>query len=299
MEFRNLHTFLRVAEIGNFTKAAEELGYAQSTVTTQIQQLESELGISLFDRIGKKAMLTMYGQQLIVYANRILQNVEEIQQFGRTSPADIQGSIRIGIVESLLTTLLLVIERFRNQYPKVFIQVRLGVTEDLLNMLRHNEVDLVYTMGDMWDTKDCECAASHKECAVFFCALNNPLSHKKSIRLNEILDQPLILTGPKTFLYRQLNRLALEAGKTIAPSIQTDSAKVIIDMVERDMGVSLLPEYMVLRPPISRYYQFSILPVENFPLEFYTRIFYHKNKWQTVQMSSFIDFTKQHWHHFD
>ena len=73
MEFRNILTFLRAAELHSFTRAAEEMGYAQSTVTFHIQQLEAEIGVSLFDRIGKKVSLTPAGEQLVTYANQMLQ----------------------------------------------------------------------------------------------------------------------------------------------------------------------------------------------------------------------------------
>ncbi len=69
MELRNIKSFIKVAEFENFSKAAEMLGYAQSTITTQIQLLEDELGVSLFDRIGKKVFLSEKGRQFLAYAN--------------------------------------------------------------------------------------------------------------------------------------------------------------------------------------------------------------------------------------
>ena len=71
MELRNIKSFIKVAEFENFSKAAETLGYAQSTITTQIQLLEDELGASLFDRIGKKVFLSEKGRQFLAYANRM------------------------------------------------------------------------------------------------------------------------------------------------------------------------------------------------------------------------------------
>ncbi|MFR1801691.1 MAG: LysR family transcriptional regulator, partial [Faecalispora jeddahensis] len=68
MELRNVATFLRVAECESFTKAAEQLGYVQSTVTIQIQQLEAEICVPLFDRLGKHVSLTSSGQEFMVYA---------------------------------------------------------------------------------------------------------------------------------------------------------------------------------------------------------------------------------------
>jgi len=69
MEFRNIATFLRVAATRNFSRAAEQLGYSQSTVTIQMQQLEKELGTQLFERIGKQVSLTERGEAFIHHAN--------------------------------------------------------------------------------------------------------------------------------------------------------------------------------------------------------------------------------------
>ena len=68
MELRNVKTFIKIAEIGNFSRAASDLGYAQSTVTMQIQTLERELGVSLFERNGKSAVLSAAGKEFLDYA---------------------------------------------------------------------------------------------------------------------------------------------------------------------------------------------------------------------------------------
>ena len=72
MELRLLTTFLKVAQLQSFSKAAESLGYSQSAVTVQVQQLENELGVRLFDRIGKTVSITHYGQEFIPYARRVV-----------------------------------------------------------------------------------------------------------------------------------------------------------------------------------------------------------------------------------
>ena len=97
MEFRNLQSFLWVAELGSFTSAANELGYAQSTVTTHIQQLETELGVSLFEHVGRKVFLTIYGKQLIPYVHQILQIQEQITSMHQTDSSQVKGMLRIGL----------------------------------------------------------------------------------------------------------------------------------------------------------------------------------------------------------
>ena len=99
MEFRNLYSFLKVHDLGSFSKAAEDLGYAQSTVTLHIQQLEDELGVPLFDRIGRKNSLTPYGTQLLDYARKILQLQEQVKFISRADRTKIGGTLRLGMVE--------------------------------------------------------------------------------------------------------------------------------------------------------------------------------------------------------
>ena len=99
MELRNIKSFIKVAEFENFSKAAEVLGYAQSTITLQIQQLEQELGVNLFDRIGKRVLLSEKGRAFLSYANDMVQlEAEAIETVSEnTTPT---GTLRIGTIES-------------------------------------------------------------------------------------------------------------------------------------------------------------------------------------------------------
>lgn len=72
MEFRQIQTFMQISQVKNFSKAAELLGYSQSAVTVQIRQLETELGVRLFDRTGKKVTLTPSGKEFWIHANKII-----------------------------------------------------------------------------------------------------------------------------------------------------------------------------------------------------------------------------------
>ena len=83
MELRNIITFLKIAELQSFTKAAKQLGYNQSTVTVQIKQLESELNICLFDRIGKSIRLTEKGTEFFEYANQLVEIAEKAKKIAK------------------------------------------------------------------------------------------------------------------------------------------------------------------------------------------------------------------------
>ena len=87
MEFRNINTFLKVAGTQNFSRAAQQLGYSQSAVTIQIRQLEEELQVQLFERIGKRVYLTEKGQEFVAYANEIMRVTERAKNFPAQSCA--------------------------------------------------------------------------------------------------------------------------------------------------------------------------------------------------------------------
>ena len=105
MEIRNIATFLKVAGTQNFSKAAEQLGYSQSAVTVQIQQLEKELDTQLFERIGKRVYLTEKGQEFVFYANEIMRVTNRALDFSKKNSVP-KGTLRIGGVESICTALL-------------------------------------------------------------------------------------------------------------------------------------------------------------------------------------------------
>ena len=294
MELRNLHSFLRVAELGNFTRAAEDLGYNQSTVTIQIHQLEEEVGAPLFERIGKKVLLTPYGQELIGYANQILCLEQQIRQIGSTDQQDIQGSIRIGIVESIMNSLLLsVIKEYQRRYPHIFVQIIPAVSPILFDLLRHNDVDIIFTLGTMANVKDCVRAASHEERAVFAAAPEHPLAQGQEVTVAEILDYPLILNGEHTFLQQELYKLAMQHGKEIISSIQSESSSIIVSLARQNLGIALQAEYLI-RSALEKQ-KLSILRVKDFSLPFYIHVFYHKNKWGTPQMLGLIQLVEEYW----
>ena len=95
MEVRNLVTFLKVTELKSFSRAAEALDYSQSAVTVQIQQLERELGVQLFDRIGKTVSITQYGKDFVSYARDVVSAIARASAFA-SSDSELSGTVRVG-----------------------------------------------------------------------------------------------------------------------------------------------------------------------------------------------------------
>lgn len=294
MEFRNLYSFLRVAELGSFTKAAAEMGYAQSTVTTQMKSLEAEMGFALFEHVGRRVTLTAYGRELIPYVNDILKLQEQMSLIHQTAPSEVRGTLRIGIVESILNSLLLSnIAEYRKRFPNVLIQIFPAVTKPLLEMLRKNEVDLIFAMGEQGTAADFVCAASHDERAVFVSAPEHPFAKMERVTLSQALCEPLILTGEITLLRQELEKAAVGIGVDLRPVIETQSSTIILSLVRQNLGLSFLPEHLVRSAYQSG--KVAVLKVTDYELPFRVHICYHKNKYLTPQMTGLISQIKEYW----
>ncbi|MFJ5771175.1 LysR family transcriptional regulator [Psychrobacillus sp. NPDC093180] len=290
MEFRNIITFLCVAEIGSFTGAANQLGYVQSTVTIQIKQLEEELGTVLFDRIGKRIELTANGKSFMHYANQLVNISEQAKLIGKR-PDKIEGSIRIGILESLLMWILSEkLPEYNKLLPLVKVQTRTSPADELFQMLKQNELDIVYFLGKKMHSTDFVCAWSEPVKIVFVSHPDNPFAHKKDVLLRELVDQPFILTENNGFYRNSLDEVAMQQGITIQPLFVIDNTSAIIKLLKKGLGISFLPEYAIKESIIKD--ELAIIDVKDCSIQFWSQLFYHKDKWLAPQMESFIELIK-------
>ena len=154
MDFREINTFIHVANQESFSKAADVLGYTQAAVSIQIKQLESELGTRLFDRIGKHISLTHQGKVFYQYALRITSEIEEAKDV-LSGSQNLNGTLRIGTIESICSSILPdILSRYHALHPAVEISIITDSPEALLDMMNKSCVDLVYFMDKrMYDPK--------------------------------------------------------------------------------------------------------------------------------------------------
>lgn len=291
MELRTIHTFIKVAGTQNFSKAAEQLGYSQSAVTIQIQQLERELGTPLFERIGKKVSLTEQGQAFISYANEIMKAADRARNFSKNAGTP-EGTLRIGTVESIGTALLPdLLLRYYQACPGVEVIVRTGKTEDLIDMVKSNEVDLIFSLYQKIYGTEWICPAEAKEEIVFVTAADNPLADGQRTDIRTLVETPFILTEMGATYRYELEKYLAELELQIAPILEIGNTETIIHLLERGIGSSFLPLYTVRKKMgqgcLSQIH--TTLP----EIHMYNQLLYHKNKWVTPQMQIFIDMAQE------
>ncbi|MCX6610869.1 MAG: LysR substrate-binding domain-containing protein [Acidobacteria bacterium] len=143
MEFQQLRYFLAVARTCSFVRAADQLGIAQPSLSQQIQKLERELGISLFDRLGRSLKLTAYGQSLQISAERILREAEEARTAIEGLKSEDAGELRVGVIPTVLPySLVKPLAEFQRRYPRIDLTLTEAMTDDLIELLRRGELDL-------------------------------------------------------------------------------------------------------------------------------------------------------------
>jgi len=289
MDLKHLKAFLVVSHTRNFTRAAEQLNYAQSNVTTQIQQLEEELDVKLFDRIGKSICLTPEGEKLIPYASKMLSLSTDIGHL-YTDTKD-SGRIVIGASESLsIYKLPYILNQYKQQFPDVDLFIKVIDTPDFIPALVNNEIDIALAIEPLVNDKSITRVFEKKEPVELYALPSHPLAQQKKVCPNDLIDMPLILTGPDC-CYRKLFERELLA-HNIEPKIilATGSVPVIKMSTLSGLGACVLPELVVHKELES-----GELIRLNYPVDcpIYAQLLHHKDKWISPSLHAFIQIASQ------
>lgn len=288
MDLQALNIFIQVAELNNFTKAGERLGYSQPTVSFQIKQLEAELGVKLFDRIGHTVSLTDEGRAALSYAQRIC-NMSNEMVTGAGKQYEVEGIVRLGMADSLCTPLIARrFHEFRKQYPKVALHIKTGDTNELFHLLDHNEVDIVCTLDSPIYNTNYKTVGDETVGVNLVVSKDNLLAKKEKISIEEFLEQPFFSTEQGISYNRILAEELAKKGLEIHPVLEMGSADLLCKLVEDNLGVAYLPDYVtdeaVKNGNIVR------VQVEDLHISVQKQILYRRDKWVTVQMKAFMNY---------
>lgn len=243
MDTQSTKTFVRIARLGSFTAAAEELHYAQSTVTMQMQRLEKELGYPLFERIGRKTQLTAEGREFLTYAERFLELAEGAQRIG-SDAKQMRGTLRVGILESLLFAKMLpILSEFRREFPNLEINLKIGQASELRSLLKQNKLDLIYVSGGICSDLSLRTCYRRKEELVFAADPAHPLALRNELDIKEIFEYPFIVTEPTGYCYGRLCEIAAEQEVSLRHSVELDSVLGICPLLCDRQSVAFLPKY--------------------------------------------------------
>ncbi len=291
MELRNLITFIHVVELGSFTKAAQQLGYSQSTVSFQIKQLEDELGCLLFERINHTINLTDKGHELVSYAHQIRTLTDDFKE-SIEEDKECSGHIHIvtpdSVCEEMINTHYI---DFHTKYPSISIRFTTGDSAIMLDMLDHNEADVIITLDHRLYNKDYIIAKEQQLPMHFVAGCNSKFAGKKNLSIKDIINEPFILTeygqGYRRVFDRELAKKSLE----ITPVLEIGRTDIITSIIAQSNMISYLPDFVT--KPLIESGELTYLDVCDMNIDIWKQLIYHKNKWLSRSMKAFIDYVKE------
>ena len=290
MDTNVLKTFIAVCEYSGFSAAAKELGYTQSTVSSQIKQLEKELEVRLFDRYYHKINLTEKGVLVLQQARNIL-NAQAKMLDSLNSAESIEGEIRLSMSSSVCSRYFKNdFLRFHHQYPEIKVEITENGTEQMFDKLRKNETDLVFTLDRHIYDSDFIICAEQEEQVHFIAAADNPVADC-SWELSEISQNEFVLTEQAMSYRKILNETLASQSLEIRPVLEIGNPIQICELVKNSSLLSFLPDF------ISEKYvkdgQIKRLEVAGCPVTVWTQLLLHKNKWRSPAINVFIEFYRE------
>lgn len=290
MEIRNLITFVQVAELGSFTRAANMLDYSQSTVSFQIKQLETELDCLLFERINHTLILTQRGKELLTYAQKVRHLTDEFRQSLDDTP-EVKGHVHIVTPDSVCEAMLLDnYADFHSRYPDVTLTFSTANTGEMMGMLHRNEADVMLTLDSHVYQKELVIAKEAPMPMHFVTSASSPLGTQK-LCFADIAEQPFILTEKGMGYRRVLDERLAQMSFDISPVLEVGRTDLICSLLEKGNAISFLPDFVTKR--MVEEGKLVHLQIVDVQLDIWQQLIYHRSKWMSKCLENFIHYVKE------
>jgi DNA-binding transcriptional LysR family regulator len=254
--------FVGVAEIQSFARAAEGLHVSPAAVSFQIRQIEDMSGFTLFERIGRQAVLTEAGSVLLAQARIVLQALRDADQGLMGLRGAVAGRVSLGAVSTAKYIVPHVLARFQAQFPGVAIELDFGNREQIADGLARGRIDLA-VMGQLSEGSDVMAAAFAAHPSVIIAPPGHRFAGSGVLALSALAAEPMIVREEGSGTRRMLDQICHEEGIVPRLGMTTSSNETIKQAVMAGMGVALISRHTIgleLALGLLR-----ILPVEGFP----------------------------------
>ena len=244
MHLDELESFIQVARLGSFSAAAQQLHISQPAMSKRIQSLEHHLGVTLFDRLGKRVRLTPAGELLVVKATAMLDLSKDMERDVGNLAQTVSGRLSMATSHHIgLHRLAPVLQRFTQDYPEVELDIQFEDSEVEHNLVRAGDIELaVVTLNPAGEIEqpDLKTETVWEDPLCFVNA--KPLPEVTS--LNQLATLPCILPGPNTFTGRIVTERFASQGLVLNPALSTNYLETISMLVSVGVGWSVLPQTM-------------------------------------------------------
>lgn len=291
MEIRQLRTFQAVAQMLSFNKAAQQLHYAQSSISAQIQALEEELDVKLFNRLGRRILLTEAGERLLQYAGKILDLADEtIAEVVRSKEP--QGALTIRVPESFCVHRLPpVVKQFRSRFPKVRLSFITCAVENLQKDLRKGITDLAFLLTDSIQAADLEVEALGFEHIMLVSSPRHLLAAKPKIQTRDLEGETILLSKVDCSYRRSFQQILDQENVKPGTTLEFNSVAAIKQCVIEGIGITILPEIAVAREIAQG--RLAALTWGEGEMEVALLMIWYRERWRSPSLEAFMAMTRE------
>ena len=291
MDTRQLKAFMAVADTNSFTKAAQMLDYAQSSITGQVASLEDELGVKLFERLGRQVLLTQEGKRFMRYAEKILKLFSEAKEVVSES-LNHGGTLIIAAPETLSAVRLPpLIQRYHSLYPNVELVLKKCSAKELIALLKNSKIDVALILGREMYFPDMVSEILAFEQVVLVSGANHPIIGKIPVTPHEIQGMTLVLCEEGCDYRRVFENNLRDTGVRPGTVMELSSIEAIKKCVIQQLGITLLPR-MAVEGELTRG-ELVDLKWQGPDFDTNTQVVYHKDKWISPALSAFLKLSRE------
>lgn len=290
---RQLRVFEAVARHLNYTRAADELFLTQPAVSMQIRALEKQLGVALFEQLGKRIHLTEAGREALHYARAIAQHLEELETVLAGLKGVSGGRLRVSVASTANYFMPALLAAFSQRHPGVAASLDITNRETLLRQLAENAVDLV-VMGQPPADMDLEAAVFRDNPLVIVAPPGHPLARERGIPLERLQQEVFLVREPGSGTRIAMERFFNERGIKITTGMEVGSNEAIKQSVEAGLGLGLLArDTLPLELELER---LVVLDVRDFPIMRHWYVVHRRGKRLPPVARAFKEFLLQSTH---
>lgn len=287
MEIKHLKTFSKVAQCLHFNQAAKALNCSQSTVSAQIKLLEEELDLLLFDRLGKKIILTDAGHKLVRYSQKII-NLEKETLSDLRENCEPFGLISLRASQSIGAYLIPdILAQFSAKYPRVSFNVETCSLASLKDELRSGIIDLAFLFTDYTDGNGFQTESLRIEPLVLIAGPDHRLTMKEEISIKDMAGETIILPKHDCGYKMVFEKMLSEANIKTGAKMEFNSVEAVKQCVIKGLGITIIPKLSV-QNEIEKS-KLVILPLKDEILETSVSMIWHKNKWLSPTLTEFMN----------
>lgn len=292
MNTKNLVTFKTILEMGSFQKAADKLSYTQSTVTFQIKQLEEELSLKLFEKIGRRMELTQAGKDILPYVDMVLQGMEQIGNYGK-SLSEISGTLKLAIPDSILIyNMQSFIQAFAHEAPNV----QLVINSIQSGEINQSIVDGTADIGINCEKNSYPDTLIHKKLGKYRAVLvASPFADSRLLDFvtpHQRKPFSLICNEPDGYYQLDMDKYLAEKDIVLNPHMKVQSIEAVKRCVMNNLGIAVVPTYSIGEELKNG----SLMPIKTELDEknYDSFYIYHKNKWVSPQMEFALNLMQEY-----